>query len=109
MSGLRVLHCSAHIVVIRFLIHDMERPHSRRQHRGDLQRHLLPSRGFLRRTGFGSCRLHALTRRHSLMHDRILMNVWMDPEHPQRLPDFVRTDCEDQMGQTSLCPTADRA
>ena len=97
-----------HIVGIRFLIHHVESLHPCRKGGGDLQRHLLPPRGFLGGARFGPRRRHPLTRRHALVRDRLPMNVGMDPDHPQRLPGLVGGQRQGDVPEKSLGPAADR-
>jgi hypothetical protein len=108
VSELRLVQGGEHIVVVRFLIHEVECPHTVWEGRGDLQSHVLPPRGFLGGSRFGACGLHALTRRHAVVRHRVLKDVRMHSHHAQRFPRLVGGDRQGNMPEKSLGASADR-
>jgi hypothetical protein len=106
---LRLLQGGEQVVVVRLLVHHVERVHAGRKRGRHRLRQLLPPRRFLGGPRFGSGGLHSLTWRHALVRDGVLMQVRMHPHHAQRLARFVSGDGQGDMREKPLRPAAEHA
>ena len=105
----RLMQGGEQIVVVRFLVHHMERHHVV----GEVRRHRespwLPARGFLGRPWFGAGCLNPLTGRHSLVRDRVLIDIRLDPQHPQRFARLIGGHGQGDMPEEPLGPAPEDA
>lgn len=75
---MRLLEGGKQVIVVRFLVHNVNRLHLRGERRGHGERQLLPARRLLGRSGFLARGRHPLTGRIALMGGRVVVDEWID-------------------------------